>query len=253
MEVPIIKRFTTLLLFALPAVALAAPGPPPGYKLAWSDNFNGTALDQTKWSYRTDSKLLSTQVPGNVSVRHGDLVIALRKQDLGSMHYSGGGIISKQAFHYGYYEARLKIAAGSGWHSSFWLMGYNGRDTKGDKATLEMDIIENESVDLRSYSTTTHRWVSPHIARGHKDVATPDLSKGFHIFGCEYEPNMVRYYFDGKLVQTVDWTDLPQGEVNVWLTSIAQAMGPGHNVDDSALPGEMDVDWVRYYTKEPSR
>lgn len=250
---PIIKRFTSILLFALPAVVLAAPGPPPGYKLAWSDNFNGTSLDQAKWSYRTDSKLLSTQVPANVSVRHGNLVIALRKQDIGGMHYSGGGIISKQAFHYGYYEARLRIAAGSGWHSSFWLMGYNGIDTKGDKATLEMDIIENESADLRSYSTTTHRWVSPHIARGHKDISTPDLSKGFHIFGCEYEPNVVRYYFDGKLVQTVDWTDLPQGDVNVWLTSIAQAMGPGHNVDDNALPGEMDVDWVRYYTKEPSR
>lgn len=243
-------KLTSLLLLALPAVALAAPGPPSGYKLAWSDNFNGKSLDQARWSYRTDSKLLSTQTPANVSVHHGDLVIALRKQNVGGMHYSGGGIISRQAFHYGYYEARLKIAAGSGWHSSFWLMGYNGIDTRGDKATLEMDIIENESADLRSYSTTTHRWVPPHIARGHKDISTPNLSEGFHIFGCEYALNVVRYYLDGNLVQTVDWTNLPQGDVNIWLTSIAQAMGPDRNVDDSALPGEMDVDWVRYYTKK---
>jgi hypothetical protein len=82
---------------------------------------------------------------------------------------------------YGYYEARLKIVAGSGWHSAFWLMGYNSIDTKGNKAILEMDVIENESADPLSYSTTTHRWVPLHIARGHKDITTPNLSKGFHI------------------------------------------------------------------------
>lgn len=242
-----------LLALALPAAAFAAPGPPTGYKLVWSDNFNGTSLNQAKWTYRTDSKLLSTQTPANVSVRRGDLIIALLKQNAGGKHYTSGGVISRRTFHYGYYEARLKIAAGSGWHSSFWLMGYNGADTRGNKATLEMDIIENESQDLHSYTTTTHRWVPPHIARGHKTISTPDLSKGFHIFGCEYAPNLVRNYFNGKLVQTVDLTGLPQGGVNIWLTSIAQAMGPHHDVDSSALPGEMIVDWVRYYTKEPAR
>lgn len=237
------------IALALPLGAKAAPGPPPGYKLAWYDNFNGTSLDQAKWTYRTDSKMLSTQTPQNVSVRHGDLVISLRKQDAGGKQYTGGGIISRQAFHYGYYEARLKIAAGSGWHSSFWMMGYNGVDTGGNKATLELDVVENESRDLNSYSTTTHRWVPPHIARGHKNVTTPDLSRAFHVFACDYEPDVVRYYFDGKLVQTVDLTGLPQGDMNIWLTSIAQAMGPNHNVDDSALPGAMYVDWVRFYTR----
>jgi beta-glucanase (GH16 family) len=246
-------KLVLLLLLTLPSPIAAIAGPPSGYKLAWSDNFNGTSLDQAKWTYRTDSKLLSTQTPANVSVRNGDLVIALRKQDAGGMHYTGGGIISRQAFRYGYYEARLKIVAGSGWHSSFWLMGYNGVDTKGNKATLEMDIIENESQNLHSYTTTTHRWVPPHIARGHKTVSTPDLSKNFHVFGCEYAPNVVRYFFDGKLVQTVDWTGLPQGDVNIWLTSIAQAMGPAHDVDTRALPGRMVVDWVRYYKKESPR
>jgi beta-glucanase (GH16 family) len=246
-------KFALLLLLTLASPAAAVAGPPSGYKLAWSDNFNGTSLDQAKWTYRTDSKLLSTQTPANVSVRNGDLVIALRKQDAGGMHYTGGGIISRQVFHYGYFEARLKIVAGSGWHSSFWLMGYNGVDTKGNKATLEMDIIENESQDLHSYTTTTHRWVPPHIARGHKTVSTPDLSKNFHVFGCEYAPNVVRYFFDGKLVQTVDLTGLPQGDVNIWLTSIAQAMGLAHDVGTRALPGRMIVDWVRYYKRESPR
>lgn len=242
--------YLMLIALAAPIATFAAPAPPPGYKLAFSDNFNGTSLNQSVWTYRTDSKLLSAQTPANVSVRNGDLVIALRKEDARGMHYTGGGIISRKPFHYGYYEARLKIAAGSGWHSSFWMMGYNGVDTKTQDATLELDVIENESQDLHSYTTTTHRWVPPHITRGHKTVTTPDLSKAFHIFGCEYAPDVVRYYFDGKLVQTVDLTGLPQGDVNIWLTSIAQAMGPQHAVDDSALPGAMLVDWVRFYSKQ---
>lgn len=220
-----------------------------GYQLAWSDGFDGNALNPDRWAYRTDSKMLSSQSAENVTVHHGLLKIALRKEQLAGKPYTGGGIISKQSFKYGFFEARLKIAAGSGWHSSFWLQKYNGIDTRGNLATIEMDIIENTSNDIHEYSVNTHRWVPPHIAKGHKIVDTPDLSSGFHTFGCEYATNIVRYYFDGQLVQTVDWTGEPQGDVNIWLTSIAEAMGKDRSVDDSRLPGAMYVDWVRFYTR----
>lgn len=240
-----------LTLAWLSAAPLFAAGPPKdsGLKLTWSDDFNGAKLDPTKWEYRTDSKLLSTQTPGNVSMNGGYLTIALRKEDVSGKEYSGGGVISRKAFRYGYYEARLKIEAGSGWHSSFWMMNYNGKNTLGDKTTVELDVVENTSNDLHSYDINTHRWITSHIALGHKTVQTPDLSKDFHVFGCEYAPDVIRYYFDGTLVQTVDWHGQPQGDVNIWLTSIAQPMGPNHGVDDTALPGKMLVDWVRFYSK----
>jgi hypothetical protein len=38
------------------------------YKLVWSDEFNGNALDNTKWVYRTDVKGESAQRPENISV-----------------------------------------------------------------------------------------------------------------------------------------------------------------------------------------
>lgn len=245
-------NLSRLSIFAivLTSVAGIAQAPPAGYKLAWSDEFNGPAVNQAVWTFRTDSKLESTQLPANVTQQNGNLVIALRKQESNGKHFTGGGIITRKTFGYGYYEARLKIAVGSGWHSSFWMQRYNGIDTLGDKATLEMDVIENQSRDLTSYGVNTHRWVPPHIMRGGKRVMTPDLSKDFHVFGCEYSPDLVRYYFDGQLVQTVEWKGEPQGEVNIWLTSIAEAMGPNHSVDDSNLPGAVYVDWVRFYTKD---
>jgi beta-glucanase (GH16 family) len=245
-------RVATFLLLAASLLAPCVSAQPPagaGYKLAWFDDFNGTALDTARWEYRHDSKLLSTQTPNNVSVKDGMLVLSLRKEQVDGKPYTGGGIISLGVFRYGYYEARLKIVTGSGWHSSFWMMRYNGKDTYGDQRTVELDVIENLSSNLSSYGINTHRWTPPHIEVGHKDVETPDLSKDFHTFGCEYTPQVIRYFFDGKLVGTADWTGMPQGDANIWITSIAEAMGPGHNVDDSALPGAMYVDWVRYYKK----
>ena len=39
--------------------ATAAGYPPPGYRLAWSDEFNGDSLDTDEWACRGDSKVIN--------------------------------------------------------------------------------------------------------------------------------------------------------------------------------------------------
>jgi beta-glucanase (GH16 family) len=244
-----ISLLFTLIGGILPALSLAQlpKSIHEPYKLVWSDDFTGTSLDITKWDYRTGKRLLSVQRPENVSVEGGNLVISLLS---GPDHtYTAGGVISRASFRYGYYEARVKILAGNGWHSSFWMMRTKGPGPGLDDATIELDAMENTSNNLHSYSVNVHRWAPPHRQQGSFNVKTTDLSKSFHVIGCEYSPGLVRYYLDGKLVDTVPWAGEPQGNVNVWLTSVAEAMGPQHNVDDAATPGKMLVDWVRVYAK----
>jgi beta-glucanase (GH16 family) len=143
----------------------------------------------------------------------------------------------------------MRIMAGKGWHSSFWLMKYDGSGSTGTpSAELELDVIENDSVDLLSYGVTTHKWKDGHQAYGHKRVTTLPLND-YHVYGCEYTPSTVNYYFDGDLVQNVDIHSLPQGDVNIWLTSIASGLGKTDGVDDSRLPGHVDYDYVRFYRK----
>ena len=67
-------------------------------------------------------------------------------------------------------------------------------------------------------------------------MKTPDLSADFHVFGCEFTPETVKYYFEGKLVQTVDATKFPHGDQSIWLTSIASHLGGTKAVDDAKLP-----------------
>ncbi len=229
-----------------------ATAPLPGYKLVWSDEFNDGKLDTNKWGFRTDSKHWSTQKPENVSVRDGKIYLTVKKEDAGDKHYTGAGVISKQTFKYGYYESRFKVPPGAGWHTSFWMMKHDGKGGTGPTASAqELDVCENDSVNLTNYGVNVHRWnPQPHVSQGHKAIKTPDLSAGFHTFGCEFTPETVKYYFEGQLVQTVTVTNFAHSDQHIWLTTIASQLGKTKAVDDTKLPAAAEYDYVRFYQKQ---
>ncbi len=70
-----------------------------------------------------------------------------------------------------------------------------------------------------------------------------------HVWGCEFTPQRIDYYFDGRLVQSLDATIIPHGPQNIWLTSVAAPLGGTKAVDDSQLPAVAEFDYVRYFTK----
>ncbi len=104
-----------------------------------------------------DSKLWSQQQADNISVSNGKLVIALKKEEAGKKHYTGGGVISTRQFQYGYYEASFKVPPGAGWHTSFWTMDYNHKNT-GPMGKQEIDICEQDSVKTTKYSAGVIAW-----------------------------------------------------------------------------------------------
>jgi hypothetical protein len=227
--------------------ALPYPGTPvTGYKLAWSDEFNGSVLNASKWNYRTDTRFWSLQRAANVRTSNGSLYLDLKKETFGTTHYTGGGVISKKLFRYGYYEARMKVPPGAGWHSSFWMMKYNRPAT--DTVSIELDAIENDSITPLKYGVNTHRHLpTPHRTYGNKNVVTPSLSANYHVFGCEFTPTLIRYFFEGNVVQTVDATQFPHNDLNIWLTSIAAPLGGTPSVDDTQLPAAALYDYARFF------
>jgi beta-glucanase (GH16 family) len=227
--------------------------PLPGYRLIWADEFTGNTLDTNRWDYRTDSKMWSTQKPDNVSVANGRLIFAVKKEEADDKHYTGAGVISKRTFKYGYYESRFKVPPGAGWHTSFWLQKFDGSGGTNPQASAqELDVCENDSVSPTHYGVNVHQWnPKPHVSMGFKKVPTPDLSADFHVFGCEFTPEKVKYFFDGDLVQTVNATKFPHSEQNIWLTVIATHLGKTTAVDDSKLPATAEFDYVRFYEKQP--
>ncbi|HEX4084232.1 MAG TPA: glycoside hydrolase family 16 protein [Chthoniobacteraceae bacterium] len=245
------------LAFHIPrrADAQVAPEPTPfanvvqGYHYVWGDEFDGNALDLAKWQYRTDSKLWSTQLPANVSVAGGHLQIALKKEDAGGKHYTGGGIISRQRFEYGYYEASFRVPPGGGWHTSFWTMAYAGNGGTKPGNTQEIDICEQDSVKHTNFSAGIIAWGNSRRGIARKYTHTPNLGEGFHVWGCEFTPQSVKFYFDGQLTHQANAAQFKQGPQNIWLTCIAAAFGGTGRVDDSKLPAVAEFDYVRFYAK----
>ena len=256
----IVSPVLILAGLAMSGSPLAAAEPRPfvgggelgAYRLAWSDEFDGTTLDTAKWSYRTDSKHWSTQSPANVSVADGKLRLALKKEALRGKEYTGGGVISKRTFQYGYYEARFKCPAGGGWHTSFWMMCHNGSGgTATDAARQEIDVCEQDSVDPTYYRVNLHTWQYGHRSLGSVRIDTPDVSADFHVWGCEFTPTRIRFYFDGRKVASMDATRLGHGPQNIWLTSIASPLGWTGEVDLKGLPGAAEFDYVRFFELPP--
>ena len=235
--------------------------PPAGYQLKWSDSFNGSSLDTSKWMYRTDVKASSSQTPKNVDVQDGNLVIWMRKQDDRGKQYTGGGVISKQAFHYGYFEARAKLFGGAGWHASIWAMAVtDGSTTYPPNIRTEIDGLEFDSdttwkgrmglIIWQGPSHSQNRSCTAGVGRGPLGV---DATTGFHTYGFEYTEQKIKYYLDGDLRCVFDYPP-SEGEhdnINLWLTAIGYEKH-GITIDQSKLPGKMLVDFAAFYEKEPA-
>lgn len=204
---------------------------PAGYRLAWSDEFDGAALDRERWSPRRGSNESGTQLASNVTLRQGDLVLAVnRVQASGGAEYVGGGAVTREKLGYGYYEARLRVLAGRGWRTVFALEGEG----------VDVRVMDHDSADAKAYSVRA--------GEGEKrDVTTLPLLD-YHVYGCEYSAGEAKFYLDGRLVETARLAQAP-AEVAVRLESAAMGGKDPEAVDTSRLPGQVAVDYVRYYRK----
>jgi beta-glucanase (GH16 family) len=132
-------------------VAQAAP------QLTWSDDFNGTSLDPSRWSYRaTGARHDGYVTPDAVSVGGGLLTIKTYSEN--ATHYTG--MISTEKMinpltlqstgfeqTYGYFEARVKFNSKPGMWSAFWLQSPTNGLLVGNPQMwgVEMDIAEHRA------------------------------------------------------------------------------------------------------------
>jgi len=83
------------------------------------------------------------------------------------------------------------------------------------------------------------------VELGAYDVkANHDHSEDFHVYGVDWSPNHIKYYFDNKLIRTMPNTRC-NTELHIWLSlAIFEFAG---EVTDAIDGTSMKVDWVRYY------
>lgn len=221
-------------------------GPPLGveWNLVFHDDFNGDQLDG-RWAIHHDSPeghIMSSRWKENIEVKDGLLRLLTKKEDRGGKSWTSGKVWTKD-FHpqYGYFEARMRLGAATGLNNAFWLMTPGKRT---DPIHFEIDITEARHPNI--HTMTAHNWAGVHKASGKKMYTQETLSKTFHVYGLEWTPTELVWYFDGKEVRRTpnDYCHAPSPVL------LSSAIGAFAGRVTDALDGtSQDTDWVRVYKR----
>lgn len=188
--------------------------------------------------------------------------------------YTSGMIASYPSFSqkYGYFEASMKLPAGTGLWPAFWLMPMPSPQPSSTPWPWtsvfwppEIDIMENigqpTSVNFTSHYNDTYpvpgsvanTWNHGLFHMG--SYSGPDFSTGFHTFGLDWEPTGITWYVDG-VARYNTTQNLPPGSLspgNMYVIFSMAVGGPGSfpGVPDAStvFPQSLDIQYVRVYQK----
>ena len=239
------------------------------WELVWSDEFEGTELDESKWSYQYGtgaSEGLSgwgnaelqyyTDRPENIFVQDGRLHIVAREESHAGMNYTSARIrsIHQGDWRYGRFEIRAKLPKGQGLWPAIWMMPtdavYGGWPASG-----EIDIMELVGHEPDVIYGTIH-YGPPHTyTNGSYTLDSGDFNEDFNTFAIEWEKGEIRWYVNDIHYHTeTDW--FSQGHsfpapfeqrFHLLLNVAVGGNWPGSPDHTTEFPQQMVVDYVRVY------
>lgn len=255
-------------------------------RLVWNDEFEGDALDGSKWGYQlgVQDTYGSSQGPvywGNneleyytqsaVSIEDGALNITARRELMpDGREYSSGRILTRDkfSFTYGYIEARISMPAEDGLWPAFWMLPQPASEQNDNNeygwwaANGEIDIVEAKG---RLESVTDHT-----LHYGNKGSSTYSSGHGYlddsiaewHVYGLEWTEEYIAWFIDDeevyRVASSVWWTESADKEENPVAPFdkdfyILINLAVGGNYDGGTRPSEeleeaaLKVDYVRVY------
>ena len=233
----------------------AAPlGVGGSWRQTFGDEFSGTSLDTTKWSYCypwRDCSNAGNANEGqcydekNVSVSGGNLVITAKSQKTAcntgkTKDYTSGLVQTQGKFDqaYGFWEARIKVPSGLGMWPAFWML------PSTSTWPPEIDVLEIfGSLVHPDHSThTLHHDGGQSSTQFFPPGVTFD--QGFHTFGVNWQPTFMDWYVDGRLVKHYTRAkNIPSAEQ---YAIVNLAINTNHDASAYVL-AEMRVDYVRVW------
>lgn len=247
--------------------SLHAQTPGAGWALNWSDEFNGTSLDTTKWNITTGARRDAQNAAAAVSVGSGAMTISTYTE--GGVHKTGFvGSNGKFLNSFGYWEARVRFTSRDGMWSAFWIQSPTINNTGNNPAAngTEIDVTEHRNKDsggtvINNRAVSNVHWDgygAAHKSVGSGLVNNPGataLQGNWHTYGLLWEPGINRFYIDGVEVWS-QTTAVSHIDHFIYLTSEVETGGWAYNIPSggygapgASTNGKMEVDYVRYYSR----
>ena len=256
------------------------------FVLVWSDEFNGTELDRSKWGY---SWWITERKGGYwhedmVSVKDGNLVIRAEYLEEPLPNYyenSGvdmpeykpgwytGKVTTRDKYEqtYGYFEVRCILPAATGMWSAFWMMneGVYNVNNSGEDGT-EVDVFE-------SFYYKDNWWGNDAIStgihydgygEGHHGEAVGKMFvannpyEEYNTYGVEWNENEYIFYINGVETGRTSTGGVSKNPEYLLLScefagengvqsSDRHGTGEIRKTPEENWPAEFKVDYVRCY------
>jgi beta-glucanase (GH16 family) len=244
------------------------------YELVWSDEFEGSDIDESKWSYDLgDGCDISPDLCGwgnneleyytdraeNSFISDGKLVIKAEKETplyLGQHQYTSARLVTKNKgdWKYGRIDVRAKLPIGRGLWPAIWMLPteeiYGGWPRSG-----EIDIMEYVGHEPQRVFGTIHyghdfwRYNSQGL-----ELESGTFADDFHIFTVLWNESCIQFQMDGKNVgePNTRTTTLPttfpfDQKFHILLNVAVGGNLPGNPDANTVFPQTMEVDYVRVY------
>jgi len=235
-------------------VLTGSPATVPGESLVFAEDFDGTAVDPTKWAAADGDKghgtILNTSTPDQAVVRDGSLFITANRTAPGaSKPYTAGFLdaLGKYSRTYGRFEFRARFPYVPGVWYAIWA-------TPASQPFPEVDI---EITNLgASQVWFVNHWAAPPLPADLRrayvvapaDVKKPeglDLSQ-FHTYSMLWKPGLLELSVDGDVRMrrtAVGVPDLPLvWKINAWVGGWG-----GVPSATTAFPVSFEVDYLHVY------
>jgi len=267
-------------LLLLAGLTAATAQTTSGWKLVWSDEFNGaagTAPDPLKWNFdlggggwgNGEAEVYTNSTSNAFQDGKGNLVIRVIKDAQGGytsarLQTGSPGASTHTAdgsWQYGRIEARIKLPFGKGVWPAFWMLGEDISTTPWP-ACGEVDIMENFGTFNNNATINNGTAHGPGYSGSNGIGHAYTLPFGetvyddYHVYAIEWSPNSIVWYVDGAAYHTVTPASLPSGANWVFnapfflLLNLAIG-GPstflGQPDASVTFPQDMLVDYVRVY------
>jgi beta-glucanase (GH16 family) len=252
----------------IPTGGYTTPTSYPGYNLVWADEFNGTTLDPTSWTYEIGdgcpnlcgwgNNELQYYREDNVSLVDGHLVITAKKQTFGGRDYTSSRIVTKgkRQFKFGRVDVRAALPEGKGLWPAIWMLGSN-IDAVGWPACGEIDIMELTGDLPNRVLSTVHFGanVSQHQYRSQSLYlnGNDNFQDEFHVFSMIWKADLIEFYVDDVLFYTVtpatvDNAPYPFNKNFFFIMNVAIGGNlPGNPDATTPFPQHMIVDYIRVF------
>ncbi len=248
------------------------------WKLVWNDEFDGTELDRTKWTFRLNFwgkpfpafTTEGVELDGNSHlklhvVKKGDQYCSPHLQTASLTYdipkdtenfWNFGEHVKPLFLHkYGYYEICCRLNRQPGWWTAFWLQSPSiGAHPDPKQCGVECDIMESQDYPDKKLIRCGTIWggYGKNLATwGHRKFVLEDTPDNWHRFGVDWSPSGYVFYTDGVEVNRIEG---PVSDVEQFILVSTECMGyrsdppvPHEQLKKMELPEYFEVDYVRVF------